>query len=442
MKAIGIDIGTTTMSFVVMDIGRRAVIEAKTRPNKSFIEKNNAWERIQDVTVIIKEVLEMLDQLLERHPDAVSIGLTGQMHGILYLDSEGACISPLYTWQDQRGALLEFDGKSAAELIRDSCGAGVFAGYGLVTHLYHSRKRMIPENAAFICTVPDYLGMVLTGRKVPLMHSSMAASLGLFDVREGKFMAAELKQLGLETSVLPQVTSKVEVLGSYRGRSVTVALGDNQASFLGAVGLKDNTLLVNVGTGGQISLLSDYYFEAPGIETRPFSGGKYLLVGASLCGGRAYAILEKFFRSYMAAVDGKENSQYEVMEKLALQGQAGEGMEVATTFNGSRADPSARGSIRNLTENNFTPQGLILGVLRGIAQELYDMYTVISSGVPVHLESLVASGNGLRKNRVLQQIFEEMFQAELTLAECEEEAACGAAVSSSDMFSTVKKRIC
>lgn len=434
MKAIGIDIGTTTMSFVVMDVGRQTVIEAETRPNKSFIERNNSWEKIQDVEIIIKDALETAGQLLERYPDVASIGLTGQMHGILYLDSRGTCISPLYTWQDQRGALPEFDGRSAAGLILDGCGLEVPAGYGLVTHLYHSRKRLIPENTAAICTIPDYLGMVLTGRKKPLMHSSMAASLGLFDVRQGKFMDKELKRLGLETSVLPQVTGRMETLGYYRGRRVTVALGDNQASFLGAVGLKENTLLVNVGTGGQISLLSDQCFDAPGIETRPFLKGKYLLVGASLCGGRAYAILERFFRSYMEAAAGREASQYEVMERLALQGQKGEGMEVTTTFNGSRTDPAVRGSICNLTEDNFTPQGLVLGVLRGIARELHDMYTTISGGIPVRLEGLVASGNGLRRNRVLQQIFEEMFEASLTLAECEEEAACGAAASSSALY--------
>ena len=77
----------------------------------------------------------------------------------------------------------------------------------------------------------------------------------------------------------------------YKDIPVTVAIGDNQASFLGAAGSENNTLLVNMGTGGQISVLTDQYFETEGIEARPFLGGKYLLVGASLCGGKAYALL-------------------------------------------------------------------------------------------------------------------------------------------------------
>lgn len=43
-------------------------------------------------------------------------------------------------------------------------------------------------------------------------------------------------------------------------------------------------LLVNMGTGGQISVLSGQYFSGDGIEARPFLNGKYLLAGASLCG--------------------------------------------------------------------------------------------------------------------------------------------------------------
>ena len=44
---------------------------------------------------------------------------------------------------------------------------------------------------------------------------------------------------------------------------------------------------------------------------------------------------------------------------------------------------------------------------------------------------MIGSGNGLRKNPVLCEIIGDMFNAELVLAECEEEAATGAAMSSS-----------
>lgn len=431
MKTIGIDIGTTTISAVVLDHTGKRVIESRTIENGSFIRTEHEWERIQDAAVIIGKAVNVLDELLGKHPDVSSIGLTGQMHGILYVDEEGKALSPLYTWQDGRGNLLEFDGKPLVSCIKERCGLAVSTGYGLVTHIYQCKKNQVPAGAASLCTIPDYLGMMLTGRKKPLLHVSMAASLGFFDAKNGVFCTEELEKLEIDTKILPEVTDEFAVLGSYRGLPVTAAVGDNQASFLGSVGMKENTLLLNVGTGGQISVLSDRYFEGEGIEARPLMKDKFILVGSSLCGGRAYAILEKFFRSYAAAAGAKDCPQYDVMAKLAeAEADAQDAMQAVTAFNGTRVDPYCRGNISNLSEDNFTPGGLVRAVLYGIARELYEMFCVIQNGTGIRAEELVASGNGVRKNAVLQNIFETLFGADLSLARYEEEAACGAAISS------------
>lgn len=431
MKTIGVDIGTTTISLVIYEVERDTVITALTIQNECFIKGGPEWEKIQDVPVIISKAKEALDQLLDQYPNISAIGLTGQMHGIVYVNGEGECISPLYTWQDQRGNLPEFEGRSMVEHIRDACRISVPAGYGLATHCYQVKKNLVPENAAFLCTIPDYLGMVLTGQKKPLVHASMAASLGFFDSEKGVFQKGALETMGVNTEILPEVASELSVLGHYREIPVTAALGDSQASFLGTAGLSENTVLLNMGTGGQVSVLSERYFQAPGIEARPFLQGKYLLTGSSLCGGRAYAILERFFREYAVAAGAPDRPQYEKMEELAKTAAfADDGMTVVTAFNGTRTDPDARGSISGLSEDNFTPGGLIRGVLAGMAGELYDLYAIICEGTGIRAEHVVASGNGLRKNPVLRKIFQDMFQTGLELSGHEEEAACGAAVSS------------
>ncbi len=431
MKAIGIDIGTTTISAVVFDDTPENVLAFRTIPNDSFIPSEHEWERVQDVNAITQKAKNVLDELLQLHPDTTSIGLTGQMHGILYVDSQGKCCSPLYTWQDQRGSLTEFDGLSLTAWIERHSGIKVFTGYGIVTHLYQSKNHLLPEKAVSFCTIPDYLGMVLTGRKEPLLHISMAASLGFFNGKEKCFQEDVLKNLRMDTGMLPKVSDSFSAIGSYQGRPVTVAIGDNQASFLGSVGFKENTILLNVGTGGQVSVISDRFFEAEGIEARPFTGDKFLLVGSSLCGGRAYALLENFFRSYGKAAGFGDAPQYEVMEKLAQKGMAmSDPVQVSTIFNGTRTNPGLRGSIRNMSKDNFTPESLTYGVLRGIAEELYDMFEIIRGGTDIQAEMLIASGNGVRKNAVLQHIFEDLFRARLYPAKYTEEAACGAAISS------------
>lgn len=431
MKTIGIDIGTTTISSVVLDNTIGKVLESGTIQNDSFIAAEHEWERIQDVPAIIDKAKNVLDELLDRHPDVLAIGLTGQMHGILYVDADGKCCSPLYTWQDQRGSLVEFEGMSLVNWIRQKCGVTVYTGYGLTTHIYQSKKSLIPKEAISFCTIPDYLGMVLTEKKRPVLHISMAASLGFFDVGKKVFQKDKLKELGMDAAMLPDVSDDFSVIGYYKNRPVTVALGDNQAGFLGSVGLKENAVLLNVGTGSQISVLSNQYFETDGIEARPFTKDTFILAGSSLCGGRAYAILEKFFRDYVITAGIGDIPQYDIMAKLAEKGTASQdNMKVVTMFHGTRTNPNLRGSISNLSEDNFTPEGLILGVLNGMAQELYDMFGKIHTGIGIEAKTLIASGNGVRKNAVLQRVLKDVFGAELFLAEYEEEAACGAAISS------------
>ena len=428
MKTIGIDIGTTTLSFIVMETDTHRILSSRTVSNGSFIKVSNEWERIQDPKVIIRKTMDILDDIIGNYPDFGAIGLTGQMHGILYLDRYGHFLSPLYTWEDGSGNQPEFEGQSIVDVVREKTGVQAASGYGLITHLYHLYKDFAPKQAVSFCTIMDYLGMKLTGRTRPLMHASNAASLGFFDVQNKVFRKDILENLGMDINMLPEVTDRFETLGTFRGIPVYTAIGDNQASFLGAVGLKNNTALINMGTGGQISVLSDVFFEAPGIEARPIIGDKYLLAGSTLCGGKAYAILERFFRIYAAAAGAPKGSQYSVMEKLLQQETIQHPLEVETTFKGTRVDPDKTGSIMGIMEENFTPSHLIHGVMSGMAQELYDMYRIIADGTGCHADSIVASGNGLRKNPALQEIFSEKFHAPVTLSPFQEEAACGASL--------------
>ena len=433
MKALGLDIGTTTISAAVLDREDGSVCDAKTVANQCFIDHGNEWERIQDVDRIMEKALAVANEMIDTWEDIGTIGLTGQMHGILYFDEDGNCVSPLYTWQDGRGNLKEDGGHSVVEEIRDICGIWAASGYGLVTHIYNRRHGLVPESAVGFCTIGDYLGMKLTGRKKPLMHAGMADSTGLFDAQKACYRTDALEKLGMSADLcmLPEVREDFAKLGEFRGRPVTAAIGDNQAAFLGSAGFTPNAVLVNMGTGGQISILSDQYFTAPGIEARPFTPGRYLLAGSALCGGRAYAILEKFFRAFAQKIGAGSEPLYDVLGSLAEEGmQLEDPMRAVTTFAGTRVDPSLRGSISNISEDNFTPASLTWAIMDGMAQELYQMYETIHEGTGITADHLIASGNGLRMNPMLQEMFRKKFGVDLSMSRYKEEAACGAAVSS------------
>ena len=431
MKIIGIDIGTTTISAVVMDPDSLAVVYKRTVKNNSFLPTQQPWQRIQDVQKIMNAAKALLEEILGFYDDISAIGLTGQMHGIVYVDRRGKTVSPLYTWQDGCGNLPCFDGRSICDLLAQDHGISASTGYGMVTYLYHSRQELVPRDAVSFCTVSDYLGMELTGRTAPLVHISQAAGMGLFDHKSMDFSREILAQNGADPGLVPQVTPELTALGTFRGIPVCVSLGDNQTSFLGSVRDGADTVLVNVGTGSQVSVLSSRRYEGHGIEARPLTKNSWLLVGAAICGGAAFAALEQFFRSYAVAAGAPDVPQFEIMKRLLnQQADQAEALTVKTTFLGTRENPSDTGAISGISMANFHPAALIRGTLNGMAKELYDFYRMLNEQAGISRHKLVAAGNGIRRNEALQHILSDLFGLPLAVEQNEEEAALGAAISS------------
>lgn len=429
MKILGIDIGTTSISAVVIEGGK--ALCTRTVESCAFLPSAHEWERIQDVPKIISTALQLSDTLLADHPDVGSIGITGQQHGILYLDAEGNALSPLYTWQDGRGNLPFSEGTSFAAHLTALSGRNLYSGYGAVTHFYNVRNGLVPQGAVSFCTIHDYLAMVMCGLKSPLTDASDAASLGFFDVSKGVYDLDAIGRAGLDPAMFPHLAES-RFIGLWKGRRVAVPIGDNQASFLGTAGRKPGNMLVNIGTGSQFSALSASYLEVDGLETRPFPEGGYLVVGASLCGGRAYALLDSFFCEAVEMATGARPAHcYDAMAEAAEQDASEDGDPIAETlFQGTRRDPSLRASISGLSATNFTPGALVRSVLKGIASELHGMALSYSGGGGVQGD-LYGSGNALRKNPLLQEQLETMFGRKMTLSDALEEAALGAAVFAS-----------
>ncbi|HBP38735.1 MAG TPA: hypothetical protein DD640_08345, partial [Clostridiales bacterium] len=216
MIVIGLDIGTTSISGLAADLETGAVIESATIPNDSRIRSDHEWESCQDPEKIWSLAAGLLDRLIDAHAPVAAIGLTGQMHGIVYLDQDGQAVSPLYTWQDQRGSLPDSSGVSAAEQLARTTGCFLAAGYGSATHAYNCRQHLVPNRACCFTTIQDYLGLRLTRRRKPLVHASNAASFGLYALTEGRFDLSALRKAGLDASFFPETTNETLLLGYYR----------------------------------------------------------------------------------------------------------------------------------------------------------------------------------------------------------------------------------
>ncbi|HOO25387.1 MAG TPA: FGGY family carbohydrate kinase, partial [Clostridiales bacterium] len=233
MLVLGLDIGTTGLCALVLDSDSGEVLKTIKKPNSARLESLNAYEKTQDPTGILEDCLEMVTQLFAEYENIACIGVTGQMHGILYLDEKGDCLSPLYFWQDESGNQNYNQTQTYAEYLTDLTGYKLASGFGLVTYFVHKHKDKLPAGAHKICTIHDYVAMKLSGKSEPVMHSSDAASLGMFDLDKLSFDEKALEKAEIDPKVLPKVTASFEILGYYKGTvPVCVAIGDNQASFI------------------------------------------------------------------------------------------------------------------------------------------------------------------------------------------------------------------
>ncbi len=403
MQIIGIDLGTTSVCGVVIDCETGKVLKSKTVNSDAFIDTPKPFEKIQSPDKIISLAKDILDGFISE--DTVSIGVTGQMHGIVYTDKDGKAVSPLYIWQDQRGNEQYRDTTYAKHL-------GSNTGYGNVTDFYNRINGIRPESALGYSTIHDYLVMQLCGLKKAKVHISDAASFGLFDL--------ESKTFRYDCDI--DAVDGYSVAGTYKNIPVSVAIGDNQASVFSTLSGEDGVLL-NVGTGSQVSVVSDKIIESENLETRPYFEDKYLIVGAALCGGRAFAVLKDFYKALIGyAAPVCDGDVYKIMDEMVLSATAP--LTVDTRFSGTRADDSILGSITGISTENFTPQNLTLGVLEGMAEELYALYKEMN----ITKNSLVGSGNGIRKNKPFIKLSEDRFGATLKIPAHKEEAAFGAAL--------------
>ena len=128
MDHLGLDLGTTTISAAVLDADGRLLC-TRTVPGGAAVA-GQPWERKQDASGIEHAALSLLDGLLQEFPDIGCVGLTGQMHGIVYVDAAGQLLSPLYTWQDETGEQPGPDGKSTAARLTARTGYPLASGYG------------------------------------------------------------------------------------------------------------------------------------------------------------------------------------------------------------------------------------------------------------------------------------------------------------------------
>ena len=301
-------------------------------------------------------------------------------------------------------------------LAFEKTGISVSVGYGLLTHYYNLSNNLVPKEDYVISTIYDYLANYLASSKELTIHSSSAQSFGYYNLEKNEFYEDKLSLLGVKEETLPDVTASPKKLGTFKCAKVYSAIGDNQASYMGATNGK-KALLLNFGTGAQISISSDNIIKTESCEVRSYIKDDYLVVGASICGGKAFEALARFYQSI---TDEPLDTIY---RKLTSIKYTNTDVEFKPLFLGTRKDSNVKASVSGLTLSNFNIENLTISLLEGMVDELYSFYQDMKD---IPFECIIGSGNGIRKNKLLAQIVEKKFNQKVLINEIEEEAAYGA----------------
>jgi sedoheptulokinase len=412
MHLIGIDIGTSKIGGILFDFkGKKS--ETVLRENNSAINLAYEWEKIQNPDKILLIVKEILFLFLLKINDIEGIGITGQMHGIIYVDKLGNPLSHLSKWQDGRGNLPLRKNMSYAVFLQRETGYPVSTAYGLVSLFFNYMNIAVPKNGSGICTIMDYVAIKLTGEKRSVIDCTNAVASGFFGLKKMKFYYEALIDVSIDPAVLSELVRQGEATGAYKNIPIYPAVGDNQASLLGSVKKLRESVPVYVGTSGRVSIYTDNYVFTKSLDIRLFIEGVYLLVGASLCGGISFTVLKNFFDQTIKLFCPPKLFQADFytfansIDPSVLKYK--DSLKVKTLFNGTRANTSKKESIKNLSLENFTPENLVAGSFTGICDELYDYFKCLPETSVKKTRFLVGSGDAIRKNTILLKVFEKRF---------------------------------
>ena len=404
---VGLDVGTTGVK--ALAISRSGDVVARVERGYPLSTPKPGWAE-QDP----EDWWRAAEAALAELPGApASIGLSGQMHGLVALDEQERVLRPAILWNDQRPAqeCAEIEERLGLRRLIELTGNRALTGFTAPKLLWIRRHE--PEVYARIRHVllpKDYVRLRLEGRHA--IDAADASGTLLFDVANRRWSEEVCAALDIPTEWLPPVHESTEV----------GAAGDQAAGALGVGVAAPGPLSVVLGTSGVVfAALRDYRPE-PQARVHTFCHavpGTWHAMGVMLSAAGSLAWLHGALGS----------PPYDELLRAAAAWPPGtEGLLFQPYLAGERtphADPDARGAFVGLTLRHDRG-ALARAVLEGVAYGLRDCLELLR-GVGVEARVGRVSGGGARGELWLE-IVASVLGLPLERTAAEEGAAYGAAL--------------
>lgn len=435
MYWLGLDVGTGGSRALLVDSGGRvsysfmAPHEDMRMPKPLWAEQepDDWWRACQ---LAIQGVLQ---QASITGSSVKGVGLTGQMHGLVLLDSESKVIRPALIWCDQRSQRqVDFvTGKMGAARVLQAIANPVLTGFTLPKLLWVRDNE--PEKFASIRRLllpKDYVRFKLTGEFAT--DVSDASGTALFDVVKRKWSDDMADGLGLDRSILPKAYESSEVSGTVSdaaaaltglapGTPVVAGAGDQAASAIGNGIVQAGTVSCTIGTSGVVFAYLEKPAYDPAGRVHTFCHaipGVWHVMGVTQGAGLSL----QWYRNRFAPT-----AQYDDLTADATFSPDGaHGLFWLPYLMGERTphlDANARGAWIGLTAKHQTSD-LIRAILEGVCYSQKDGLEIIA-GLGARPALVRLSGGGAR-SPFWHQLFADIFNAPVATLETQEGSAYGA----------------
>ncbi len=427
---IGLDIGTTGARAVAIDLDGDVLATATEgypletpRPGWTEQDPERWWTASQSV-------LWRVASQLKSPP--MALGLTGQMHGAVFLDNSGKVIRPALLWNDQRTARQceSIDEKVGAQRLLDITGNAAITGFQAPKILWLREEE--PESykrLRHVLLPKDYVRYRLTGELAT--DASDASGTLLLDLRSRNWSKEILGHLEIPIEWLPTVHEgpdqagqlRADVAGMTKGLVVAAGAGDNAAAAVGNGVLEAGIVSSSIGTSGVVFAPSD----TPRIDSQGriqsfchAVPGKYHVMGVTLAAGGSF----RWWRD-----TARLGLDYEAMATLAAQAPPGsEGLVFLPYLSGERTphrDPMARGAFVGL-QLRHSGAHLTRAVMEGVVYSLKDCLDLVA-GLGLAVEEIRATG-GAARSHLWRQLQADIFGVPIRRNQIDEGPALGAAL--------------
>jgi len=393
----GFDIGTSFIKSAILDLEAQELLHVGRAPMPDFIPGLPAGHLEVDPSRVMGAVEEVSESLLRAAPRCDGVVLCGQMQGFVLVNGAGEPLSNYISWLDRRVSAAEFEAMAGhiPNETRADLANELRPDIALPILWWLKNRNALPPAATPI-SIADFVAGRLC-RTLPGLEPTQAGAFGALSRRTLDWRKDLIASLDLHSLHWPDIQRAGSIVGTWRGAPCFVSVGDQQCALAGTL-LAEGEVSVNVGTGGQVAIISDSASDPTSKtgQVRPYFNGRFLRTITHIPAGRSLGALLRLLTE-MGGIS--EEDAWKRMESVLATLPATD-LRASLAFHPGPC--GSAGFLENLHEGNLRAGHVFRAALESMADN-YAMCArqLIGADLP---ERIVFSGGVARRLALLREL--------------------------------------